>query len=451
MEEADIIIIGGGIAGLCASYRLQQEGKNIILLEKSGRVGGLIQTVREDNLVIESGPDAFITRKPWAYDLVKELELDNELIEVNSTEERIYILNRGDLHPMPKGLNLLIPSDDDAFLQSPLFSDTGKQRALEEVDLPPKTDNRDESMANFVRRRFGTELFERLAEPLLAGVYNADAERLSMHATFPQYPALEQKYGSLISGMQQRSKPKKSDTPPLLSFKHGMATLPEALAVQLKDSLQLNQEVETIEIEEESYIVCTSTNKFRANQLVLALPASIIAEILPTELEQTRKALSRIRYEGVGCISLVYNQNEIEYDLNAYGVVIPAIENRNIDGMQWTTSKFSNRAPVDTTIIRVFYGGPNTREMLDKSEEEIVAIVREELKEMLGITVEPFRYFIHSWKKAYPQYDVNHQVLVDEIMDTLPNSIGITGNSYYGVGIPDTIKSAEYAVDKLLS
>ena len=224
-SEQHTIIIGGGIAGLAAAWYLQSDGIDYTLLEASERFGGLIHTQHKDNCIIEFGPDAFITRKPHAMDLVHELGIEDELIPVNDTPERIYVLSDGQLVPLPDGLRLLVPTNIPAFLTSPLMSIPGKLRVLMDTLIPPNLSDEDESLANFVVRRMGQEALDKLADPLLAGVYNAEMHKQSILATFPQYRALEKKHGSLIRGMsesQQNVTP--SNQHALVSFKNGMST-----------------------------------------------------------------------------------------------------------------------------------------------------------------------------------------------------------------------------------
>lgn len=446
--EKHIAIIGGGIAGLSAAWYLQQAGIEYTLLEASERFGGLIHTVYNNDCTIEFGPDAFITRKPWAMALVKELGLEDELITVSDTFERIYVLANGQLCPLPDGLGLLVPTNIPAFLESPLLSWGGKIRALLDYIIPAYEGDEDESLANFVIRRMGEEVLDKLADPLLAGVYNAEMEKQSILATFPQYRALEKKYGSLIRGMietQQQMPP--SNEPASVSFRNGMGQLIDTLVSKLTGDLRLNIAVE--KLESGYQLQLSNGGSFKVDGLILAVPAKIAASLLAAIAPEAADGLAQIRYAGVGSMSLVFSQSDVPNLLNAYGVVIPSSAGRNIDGMQWNSSKWSHRAPRDKVLIRVFFGGPHTRAMLDKNEYELVAIVREEIRAILSITAKPEFYRLGKWENAYPQYDVGHIERVNAIEATLPENIAIAGNAYRGVGIPDTVKTAKTAVEKL--
>jgi len=450
MEHVDSVVVGGGIAGLTAAWRLKQAGKTPLLLEASDRCGGLIHTKTHNQYRIEFGPDAFITRKPWAYDLALELGLQDRFIRPRKTRQRIYILRDGSFHAMPQGLNLLVPTNPTAFRESGLLSEEGSSRALAENTVPALSPVTEESMASFVSRRFGREHYERIAEPLLAGVYNGNAEKLSMQATFPQYPALEQKSGSLITGLGQRSTPTNPQIPPLLSFQEGMETLSRALIKVLDPHITYNSPVASITPHDDGFLLTTATGKITTDKVVVTTSAAVASRLLASYADLAN-SLAKIPYEGVGSLSCIYPSSAISSELDAYGVVIPAIEHRQIDGMQWTTSKWDHRAPAGQTIIRVFFGGPNTRQMLDKSPSQIRQIVQQELEELLAITATPEQVFQHTWNRAYPQYHLGHQQLVVRIRSLLPAGLALAGNSYQGVGIPDTIHSASIAVEQVLS
>lgn len=447
-----VVIIGGGIAGLSAAWYLQQQHMPYVLLEASDRCGGLIQTKREHGLTMEFGPDAMITRKPWAYDLAQALGLQAEIIAVNDTPERIYVLSDEQFVPLPEGLRLLVPTKLMPFLRSPLLSPWGKCRVLLDWVIPPRRDHADESLAQFVKRRMGAEALDKLADPLLAGVYNAEMDRQSILATFPQYRALEAQHGSLIRGMQaQQRRATPSEEPALVSFKQGMGQLVEALVAQLTGTVRLNAPVMSIAPTETAYQVrLQSGDVFIAHQLILATPAPVSAQLLKEVAPDASRNLARIRYAGVGSISLAYRKRDVPRPLDAYGLVIPSSAGRNIDGMQWSSSKWPGRAQDHIALVRVFFGGPHTRHMLDKSDADILAIVKAELSALMGVREAPRYAQIGKWADAYPQYDVGHLDLVQQIDDALPAGIALAGNAYRGVGIPDTVKTAQQAVSRFV-
>jgi len=450
--ERHIAVIGGGIAGLAAAWYLQQQGIQYTLFEKSQRFGGLIHTQYQGDLVIEMGPDAFITRKPWALELALALGLQGEILAANHTAERIYVLSNGRLIPLPDGLHLLVPTKMGPFLQSPLLSWTGKMRLLMDYVIPPSEVDEDESLADFVTRRMGVEALDKLADPLLAGVYNAEMEHQSILATFPQYRQLEKQHGSLIRGMieaQVNAPP--PDKPPLVSFQRGMMELIDRLVEKLTGQLQRNTTIESIQrIGNDYRLLLNDNTTLDADGIILATPAHVTAGLLRRAVPQAAERLRAIRYVGVGSASFAFLAEDIPRQLDAYGVVIPGSAGRHIDGMQWSSAKWLYRAPEDMALLRVFFGGPHTREMLDKPEYELVPILREELRALLGITNKPVYQTIGKWVDAYPQYDVGHLGRVQKIEAALPDNVALAGNAYHGVGIPDTIKTAKAAAQQFI-
>lgn len=466
--QPHIAIVGGGIAGLAAAWYLQKQQIGYTLLEERAITGGLIQTQQVDGLAMEYGPDGFITRKPWALQLVHDLGLDDELITVEDTRERIYILSDGQLVPMPDGLRLLVPTNISAFLQSPLLSWRGKLRALLDVLVPPRRDDEDESLADFVTRRMGQEMLDKIADPLLAGVYNAEMQHQSILATFPQYRALERKHGSLIRGMRRSQSKRPSattpkTTPALVSLRGGMGHLIDELQARLTGTIRTETAVTAIQRDNQGYTLTLGQRGIPSGDdihqepemlsvdgVIVATPASVAARLLDAIAPQSSAALDEIRYEGIGSMSLAYKKADVSRPLDAYGIVIPGSEGRRIDGMQWSSAKWPQRAPDDTALIRVFFGGPHTRQMLSIEDRLLRRTVRTEIQDLLGITVDPIFTTLHRWHSAYPQYDVGHRERVQRAFDSLPDGVQLAGNAYKGVGIPNTIQTAQEATDALV-
>jgi len=456
---ASVAIIGGGIAGLSAAWYCQQQGIDYTLIEASNRWGGKIYTEDivleeyDESLVIETSPDGFITRKPWAMDLIHQLGLDEQIIPVNKLPERIYILSGGELIPMPYGLRLLVPTEFAPFLASSLFTREGKLRVLADMYTLPKRDDEDESLAEFITRRLGSEAVDKLGEPLLAGVYNAEADKQSILATFPSYRKIEAEYGSLIRGMRlMKLKQKPSNQSPLVSLKNGMGQLIDALVEQLTGDLILGKSISrgmmhhapigySIELDDGEAI--------SAQHIILTTPADITANLLNDLAPESANGLDQLRQEGVGSISLAYPKADVSHPMDAYGIVIPSSEKRRIDGITWTSNKWEHRAPKEVALMRAFFGGPYTRDMLTKSDDEILFIVRGELQEIMGITAEPLHYSINRLPKGYPQYDVGHLDRVDSIESNLPEGIHVTGSPYRGLGLPDVIHQSQQLIAKI--
>ncbi len=450
----DVAIVGGGLAGLAAAWYAQQRGLSYVLLECEGRLGGKAQSEQvwgygDTPFTVEYGPDGFITRKPWALELARDVGA--ETTPIRDLPERIYVLRGGKLHAIPDGLYLLVPTKPIPFMQSSLFSPWGKLRMLAEPLVPRRQSTNDESVAAFIKRRLGTEALERLGEPMLAGVYNADAERMSMGATFKQFPALEREYGSLVRGMtaKMRAKQQKPDTPALVSMLNGMEDLAAAVAGKLTGDVHTNTRVEAISRSGDAYTLHHTGGTTHAEALVITTPATATAKLLESVSAGAAQQLGVLRYEGVGSMALAYRAEDVPHPMDAYGVVVPGVEGRRIDGITFASSKWANRAPEGYHLLRVFFGGPNTRDMLDLPDDALLAEVRRELHAILGIEAEPLFHRVGRWHAGYPQYDVGHQQRVQAMRDALPGNIFIAGLSYDGVGIPDTVHGARRAIQNI--
>ncbi len=450
-----VVIIGAGIAGLSSAWFLEQSGAQVTILEGRDSLGGKVQSqileTPSGDAIIETGPDGFLTRKPWAYQLAKDIGLDDELVPVNDTPERIYILTKQGLQGMPDGLYLLVPTDLDTFRKSDLFSLGGKLRMAVEQYIPPKTDDEDESLADFITRRLGAEALDKLGEPLLAGVFNADPDKQSILATFPNFRKLEREYGSLIKGMQAvQARQKPSTQPTLVSFKQGMGYFTKALAEKLICDIRLNTPVQAIRKTDKGYMVSIDDETLYADDVIVATQADTASNLLHSVAPATSKHLSRIRYSGIASVTLAYRRADVAHPLDAYGVVVPSSVGVEIDGIQFASSKWDYRAPDDIALIRAFFGGPQTRHMLDHDDETALAIVKQELARMLGVTGEPLNHRLLRWEQGYPQYDVGHLDLVAEIEASLPDGIHLAGNAYAGVGVPDTVHYSQQVADKIM-
>ena len=449
-NESKVLIIGGGLAGLSSAWYLQKKNIPYTLIESSKRFGGLIESHHEGGSIIEYGPDSFITRKPWALDLVRDLNIDDELIFVNKTNERIYNYLNNKLIPLPDGLRLLIPSKISPFLFSSIMSLRGRLRLLLDIVIPKKNIDNDESVESFVTRRFGREALVNIAEPILGGVYNSKMSTQSILSTFPQFKKLEKEYGSLIRGMRKTNKMQKEQASyekGFASLHQGMDTLINTLVKSLKGKLILESEV--TEIHNDKTIKLKDGSSLNFQYLILATQANTSSELLKNYNENISDLLGRIRYESVGCVSFVFNENDISQNINSHGVVVPGVSNKNIDGIQFSSYKWEGRVDEGKVLIRAFFGGPNTREILKENDAAILEIVLEDVKEVLRIKTNPLRSYLKKWINSYPQYDVDHLTLISNIENSLPSNIKLSGNAYHGIGMPDTINSAKRAVDEI--
>ncbi|MCI0711516.1 MAG: protoporphyrinogen oxidase [Chloroflexi bacterium] len=468
-----VAIIGGGISGLSTAWYLQQAqyrglGVTYTVLEASNRWGGkvlteFVQDVAPEPFIIEGGPDSFLAlQKPWALQLARELGLEDRLMSTNDDRRTIYVLVNGKLVPMPDGIYLIAPTRIMPFARTALFSPFGKLRMALDFILPKGNPTVDESLGNFIGRRMGREAVDKLAEPLMAGIYNADPYKLSIQATFPRFVEMEQKYGGLILGMLAGNKMRQEMTQEhpaesrkvgmFVTFYQGTEVIIGELVSQLTGDMRLNTAVTGIErIEDDSYdLMLDDGTVLNAHQVVMAVPAYTAAELLEPMTAGAARILNEIRYVDTGTITLAYEAGELNHPLDGFGVVIPISERRNINALTWTSTKFDHRAPEGYQLIRAFVGGSRTPEMVNKPDEEILQIVRNELHEIMDVTAEPIFHRIYRWPQSTPQYDVGHLERVEAIESRLPFGIFLTGSPYRGIGMPDCVKQGKQTADTII-
>ena len=460
-----IVVIGGGITGLAAANRIKEiaaekhPGLEVLLIEASERTGGPIRTIERDGFLVEEGPDAFITTKPWGLNLCRRLGLDGELIETNDSKRRTYILRGSDLVEIPEGFVMLAPSRLTPFLTSPLFSWPGKLRMLLDLVIPRRRGG-DESVAGFVRRRLGSEALDRVAQPMIGGIYTGDAERLSLRATMPQYLELEEEHGSVITGMlrsyRQKSRARKKDSGArysmFVSFKKGMSTLTGKLAYGLGEAVRLGEKVSEVTKSGGRYTVSTDKGVYEADGVVITTPAFVTAKLVEKLDPETAALLSGIEYASSAVAVLAYKLSDIKRPIDAFGFVVPALEKKRLIACSFSSEKFPGRAPEGYTVLRAFTGGMLDPGVLDLDDDAIVEKLKSELAPVLGITGEPVFGFLKRYPNSLPQYYVGHLDLVQKIANGVKKLRGleVAGSAIGGVGIPDCINSGESAAEKVV-
>ncbi len=468
-----VVVIGGGISGLAAALRLvefrEKHGGafDVRLLEASARLGGVIQSKHRDGFLLESGPDSFISEKPEAIELIKRLGLESHLIETNKAHRRSFIVRNGKLCPVPEGFQLLAPSRFWPFVTSDIFSWMGKARMAMDLLLPRGNTNghADETLAQFVRRRFGQEALERMAQPMIGGIYTADPERLSLRATMPRFLEMENKDRSVILAMwksaRRQNKVETGSTSGaryslFLSLDHGMQMLVERLAAKLPvASIQLNSPVESLSYHQSSTQWClrvTRGDSINADALCLAIPSFAAAQLLRETDVKLVEELQGIEYASSATVNLAYKREDIPHALDGFGFVVPLLEKRTIIACTFSSVKFSSRAPAGRVLLRAFVGGALQPEMFDLEETEMIDRVRTDLREFLGIEKPPLFAELKKWSNSMPQYHIGHLERVKRIKERLNLLPGLTlaGNAYAGPGIPDCIRSGETAADQLV-
>ncbi|MCM3901893.1 MAG: protoporphyrinogen oxidase [Pyrinomonadaceae bacterium] len=469
-----IIIIGGGITGLAAAHRLLELGKEnarvfeVTLLEASSRLGGTIRTERRDEFLLEHGPDSFISEKPEALDLVNRLGLESQLIETNSEHRRSFIVRNGRLRPVPEGFHLLGPSRLWPFITSDIFSWTGKARMALDLLLPRGNTNQniDESLAQFVRRRFGREALERMAQPMVAGIYTADPERLSLRATMPRFLEIERTDRSVILGMLKRAGTQnKAETNGtsgaryslFLSFAGGMQTLVDELSLRLPPaSVQLKAKVTSLQLDRSSggWTVNTESGvSIRADAICIAIPTYAAAQLLQETDLNLSQGLKSISYASTATVNLAYHREDLPHSLDGFGFVVPFIEKRSLIACTFSSIKFPGRAPSEYVLLRAFVGGALQPDMFALDDVQTLQRVRADLRMLLGIEKAPLFNEVTRWPRSMPQYEIGHQDRVERIDNHLVQlpTLKLAGNAYRGAGIPDCVRSGEQAADALAS
>jgi oxygen-dependent protoporphyrinogen oxidase len=467
-----VTIVGGGIAGLATAFYLQKKSQekgiplSYTLIEKDARFGGKISTTAVDDFIIEGGPDSFVTTKPWGMQLCRDLDLDPEIIPTNDEKRNVFILNKGKLTPFPGGYRLTVPTEFVPFALSPLISPLGKLRMALDLIIPARKEQGDESLASFIRRRLGQEALDKIGGPIMAGIYVADPERLSMDSTFPQFSELEREHGSLIKAMRQakkksaaRSNPQGKPPAMFHSLRGGMNELVERLISRLKGNLWAGRQVLRIRPLSDGFELLVTSAKDQqylvTNALVLATPAYVAAELLQPVEPELSDRLKDIRYISTATISLGYRWAEVkdQHDFNGFGFLIPKSENRQILACTWSSTKFNHRAPDDKVLLRVFVGGDDKEHLVNLPDDELLALVQAELADTMGITAGPVISKIFRWPKGNPQYDVGHLDRVSQI-EALANTVPglyLTGSAFRGIGIPDCVKGAITTVDQIIA
>lgn len=470
MISKHVVIVGGGISGLSAAWYLQNQAQaqgielNCTVLEATNRWGGKIQTEQIDGFarqpfVIEGGPDSFLTQKPWALQLARALGLEDRLLGTNDHARHVYVLNKGKPVLLPDGVLLIVPTKFMPFAVSPLISPLGKLRMGLDWFIPPKTDDLDETLADFVRRRLGNEALDKIAEPLMSGIYNAEADRQSILATFPRFRQLEKEHGSLIRGMlaSRRKQPSAASTnhqiSTFMSLRDGTQELITALLSKLTGDLRANCRVTQIEptLSETYTLHLNNSETIDADAVIFTTPAFITSELLRPIAPDAAKKLASIRYVSTGTISLAFHHSDVQRPLNGFGLVIPQSEQRPINAITLSSTKFDHRAPEGFVLLRVFFGGSRSPESMALDDDELLHVVRQELRAILGIEAVPLFHRIYRWFNANPQYDLGHLERVAAIEASLLPNIYVTGSAYRGVGMPDCVYQSQQIAQKVIT
>ncbi|QHT62110.1 protoporphyrinogen oxidase [Paenibacillus lycopersici] len=467
------VVIGGGISGLSSAFYLTKEAElrgreaHITVVDPSERIGGKINTLRKDGFVIEKGPDSFLARKTPIIDLAYDLGIQDELTGTNPAAKKTYILHRGKLHPMPPGLVLGIPTEIMPFAKTSLLSWGGKLRAMLDFVLPASKAEDDESVGEFLSRRVGTEVMERIAEPLLAGIYAGDLSKLSLQSTFPQFREAERRHGSLIRGTRASKRkgaaapaapsrlPEKLRRSMFLTFKNGLTTMLEALTHALSEAgaeSRIGREAvafrqnEAGEGQAPYEVLLNDGEILEADGIIITTPAFNAADLLEPHIPVD--ALRAINYVSVANVVMAFDKASFGIEFDGSGFVVPRSEGTTITACTWTSSKWLHASPDDKVLLRCYVGRAGDEAVVDLPDAELAEAVRRDIRNVLGITAEPLFTEITRLHRSMPQYPVGHltatAALRARLRANMPG-VWIAGAAFDGVGLPDCIRQGKEA------
>jgi protoporphyrinogen/coproporphyrinogen III oxidase len=456
-----IAIVGGGISGLAAAFALEKQraqGASLeyVLFESGSRFGGVLVTEQVDGCLIEGGADSFLTEKPWATDLCREVGLGDQLIGSNDSDRKTYILVKGKLVALPDGLMFMVPTRILPAVLSPLFSAGTKLRIAQEWFHAPHRPEQDESVAAMVERHYGREMVDRLADPLLSGVYGGEASQLSVRAVLPRFAEMEARHGSLGRAMlaaRKAAQAGKGPAKPLFtSLKDGMQQMVDAVVSRLPaSSLRPGTAVQGLLQQDGGWVVSAGYASDQFDAVVLATPAHTAAQLVNACSAELAGELCAIQYASSIAVNLGYDDKVRASLPPGFGFLVPRSEGKRILAATFAHNKFPHRAPPERALLRCFIGGAGNDQVLQLSDEEILRTVREELRQIVGITAEPRFTRIYRWERAMAQYGVGHLERlqrIDNLLAQLPG-LALAGNGYRGIGVPDCIRSGNEAVVRI--
>ncbi|MGA2135089.1 MAG: protoporphyrinogen oxidase [Bryobacteraceae bacterium] len=449
--EASVGIIGGGISGLSTAYYLAKSGVAATVIEGRPRLGGVIQTEQAGGCVIEGGPDSFISMKPAAMELIRELGMADEVIGSNDHLRVTYVWKGGRLVPLPDGLQLMVPTKLMPLLTTRLLGWPTKLRMGMELFHPPGRHAEDQSVAQFVSAHYGAEAVDYLAEPLLSGIYGGSPSALSITSVLPRFVELEAKYGSLTKGVLAELKANKSEArklPLFRTLKSGLAQLIAALAARIENHVEvLHRRAVAVEHTGDGFRIRLEDGSLECAQLVLACEAHNAATLVRGLDGRLADLLAAIPYSSSMTVALGFPDSAFPKPLEGFGFLVPKCERRRLVACTWVGTKFPNRVPPGTTLLRCFLGGTDDAGVLSESDDAILVSVVGELHQIVGFRAAPAFSRIFRWPRSMAQYTVGHPQRLAEIQERAAAIPGLqlAGNAYTGIGIPDCIRMGKQA------
>ena len=458
-----IAIIGGGISGLSAAFSLEEKRQggapiDYVLFEAAPRLGGVLVTDHVEGCLLEAGPDSFVTEKPWATDLCRKIGLGDQLIGSNDADRKTYILVRNRLVVMPDGLMFMVPTKILPTVFSPLFSLRTKIRMAAEWFHPPHKATADETVAAMVERHYGPEMVDRLADPLLSGIYGGEASQLSVRAVLARFADMEAKYGSLGRAMlAARAQMAHSKTPPrplFTSLKNGMQQMTDELVARLDPrALRTSTPVQSATPQNGAWTFTAGNQTETFDAIIVAMPARAASAVLQSADPTLARELGEIVYSSSITVALGYD-DDVRHSLPpGFGFLVPRSEGKRLLAATFVHNKFPHRAPADRAMLRCFFAGAHVEESMSASDDEILRIVRQELQQILGLTADPLFVRIYRWRAAMAQYAVGHLdrlQRIEALRQKLPG-LALAGNGFNGIGVPDCVRSGTEAASKVLT
>lgn len=456
-----VAVLGGGITGLAAALRLEEAGASWTLFEAAPRLGGVLESIRVGDYLVERSADNFLTREPWGTDFCRRLGVEDELLPTDPARRRALVVNRGRIRRVPEGFVLMAPQRAWPVLASPILSLAGKARLLCEPFVGARRDDADESVAAFARRRLGRETFERLVQPLVAGIYTADPERLSMAATMQPFVEQERRHGSLTRAALRREAPAERTESGaryglFVAPRQGMQRIVDAVAARLpSERVRTGCTVERVErLPDERWRLSDEAGAPLGDfdELIVTLPAPAAAALLRPLDAELGASLGAIEYAGCSVVCTGVQDTQVTRPIDGFGFVVPAVEGRRIIAASFSSYKFPGRAPAGRSIIRAFIGGALQPDLADLDDAELTAIAREELGDLVGLQGEPEFSLVARWPRRMPQYHVGHLDRVTKIEEAARRvGVELAGAAYRGVGVPQCIRSGELAADRVIA
>lgn len=443
VDNISIGVLGAGISGLTIAYTLQQKGAEVTVYEKNGQPGGVMQTVHQNDWIVEAGPNTLLIRKQEIWDLIEKLNLNERVVKPGPEAKKRYIVRNGQLCAAPMSLVDFIKTD--------LLSTSAKWRLFKEPFITGNPDE-NESVAGFIRRRLGREVLDYGVNPFVSGIYAGDPKQLSMKHTFSTLYELEKNYGSLTKGFFKREKKTNKAERALVSFDNGLQVLPKTLAAELGNALKLNTPVHQISRSPSGWTLQAGNDTRHHDALVSTVPAYQLADIWSDKKsQQSVSQLTDIPYAPMSVLALGFKKEQVDHPLDGFGILIPEKEDYSFLGCLFSSTLFPHRAPGDHVLLTCFIGGARAPAMATGSTEALLNNLLPELQQLLNIQSAPVFHHHTFWQRAIPQYTVGYDHFLqsmDQIESANPG-LFLAGNYRGGVSVPDCIMNGLETAERI--